>query len=128
MEDISQKQNQVQQPANPVGTPLKETEGPVSDYVLPSETTPTIDKEVVEAGVTEVKQTPVLTNDHFSVGIKHSAEATPVQTEPTGIVKLPMEEKEANLAAKGSIGDSKTWWANLIVMIFKKMRLSGSST
>lgn len=128
MDDNSLKQNQVQQPPNYVGTPRKEGEVPVSDYIIPSEAEPRIDKEVIEAGVEKVNQAPELTNEHFKIGVQHSAETTPVQREPKGFVKLPIDQGEANVLAKGNISDSKTWWASLIKMIFKKIRLSSAST
>ena len=133
MDDTSQKQNQgdnqVQQPVDPVGTPQKEVEAaPVSDYVVPSETTPRIEKEVAEAGVKEVGKAPELTEEHFKTGIKHAAESTPVQREPTGIVSLPMVEGEAHTAAKGDINDSRTWLASFILRLFKKIRVSSTGS
>lgn len=133
MDDTSQKQNQddnqVPQPINPVGTPQKEVEvAPVSDYVVPSEVTPRIEKEVAEAGVKEVEQAPKLTEEHFKTGIKHAAEATPVQTEPTGKITLPMTQSEAERQVKGSTDDATTWLANFILRLLKKMRLGGKNT
>lgn len=115
-------QNQVQQPINPVGTPQKEVEAtPVSDYIVPSEVAPRIEKEVADAGVKEVNQTPRLTEEHFKTGIRHAAESTPVSQEPTGTVKLPMTYSQAEQKAKGSTTDSATWLANFILRLFKKM-------
>lgn len=130
MDDSSQKQNQADNatPLNPVGVPQKEVEvGIVSDYISPSETAPKIDKEVSDAGVKEISQTPRLAEEHYNIGVKHSLEATPVKTEPTGMVKLPMEQSQANEAAKGNVNDSKTWLSNLVLKLIRKMRLSGLS-
>ena len=131
MDDNSQKQNQddnqVQQPPNPVSIPQKEVEvAPVSDYIVASETAPKIEKEVAEAGVKEVDQAPKLTEEHFKTGIKHAPESTPVQREPTGQVKLPMTQSQAQQQAKGSTTDATTWLANLILRLLKKMRLGST--
>ncbi|MCL6096215.1 MAG: hypothetical protein M1444_00825 [Patescibacteria group bacterium] len=132
MDDTSQNQNQnqtqgqsqVQQPVDPVGTPQKEVEAaPVSDYIVASEIAPIIEKEVAEAGVKEVGKAPELTEEHFKTGIKHAAESTPVQKEPTGAVKLPMTQSEAQQQARGNTDDAATWLANFILRLLKKMRL-----
>ncbi|MCL5434808.1 MAG: hypothetical protein M1405_00255 [Patescibacteria group bacterium] len=132
MDDTSQKQNQhqvqgqnqTQQPVSPVSTPQKEVEAaPVSDYIVPSEVTPRIEKEVSEAGVKEVGKAPQLTEEHFKTGIKHAPESTPVPKEPTGAVKLPMTKSQAEQQAKGNPDDAATWLANFILRLLKKMRL-----
>lgn len=129
MDDPSQNQNQadngVSQPVNPVSIPQKEVEAaPVSDYITPSEKAPIIEKEVLEAGVKEVGQAPKLTEEHFRTGLKHAGESTPVQTEPTGTVNLPMTQSEAEDHAKGSTDDAATWLANFILRFLKKMRIA----
>ncbi len=132
MDDTSQNQNQnqkqgdnqVQQPVNPVSTPQKEVEvAPVSDYIVPSETTPRIEKEVAEAGVKEVGKAPKLTEEHFRTGIKYAPESAPVPKEPTGAVKLPMTQSQAQQQVKGNTDDAATWLANFILKFLKKMRL-----
>jgi hypothetical protein len=133
MDDTSQKQNQdnnqVGQPVNPVSIAQKEVEvAPVSDYIVPSETSPRIEKEVVDAGVKEVNQAPNLTSEHFNAGIRHSAENTPVQIEPTGLIKLPMTQSQAQQEAKGSTDNATTWLANFILRILKKMRVSSTGS
>ncbi len=134
MDDTSQKQsqgdNQVRQPLNPVSTPQKEVEvAPVSDYLSSSAEIESIikDKEVKDAGVQEVGKAPDLTKEHFNIGIKHAAERTPVQREPTGQVKLPMTQNQAQGQAKGSTTDAATWLANFILRLLKKMRVSSNS-
>jgi len=130
MDNTSQKQNNTAQtPALSVSTPNKEIEmAPVSDYLAPSAEIESIikDKEVAEAGVRETSQTPHLTKEHFNVGIKHSAESTPVQREPSGTVKLPMTQIQAQQEAKGSTIDATTWLANFILRLFKKMRVNNT--
>lgn len=133
MNDTSQNQNQgdnqAGQPVNPVSIPQKEVEAaPVSDYIVPSEVTPRIEREVAEAGVKEVGKAPELTEEHFKTGIKHAAETTPLQREPTGIVKLPMTQSQAQQQAKGSTTDAATWLANFILRLLKKMRLSSTGS
>ncbi len=132
MDDTSQNQNQGQvkdqnqvgQPVNPVSIPQKEVEtASVSDYITASETSPIIEKEVSEAGVKEVGKQPELTQEHFKTGIKHAPESTPVKTEPTGIVKLPMTQAQAQQQTKGNTDDAATWLATFILRLLKKMRI-----
>lgn len=130
MDDSLQKQNQTndlqEQPqVAQVSVPNKEAEqAPVSDYVLPSEKEPELPKEVQDAGVEKHEQYPALTEEHFKVGIKHSGPTTPVKTEPTGAVKLPMTQAQARQKAKGNTIDATTWLANFILRLLKKMRIS----
>jgi hypothetical protein len=133
MDDSTQKQNNTsdvaQVPATPVSVPNKEVElAPVSDYLAPSAEIESIikDKEVAEAGIKETSQTPSLTKEHFNVGIKHSAESTPVQRESTGQVKLPMTQNQAEQQAKGNTDDATTWLANFILRFLKKMRIGNT--
>ena len=135
MDDSTQKQNNTndvpQVPAVPVSAPNKEIESaPVSDYLTPSAEIESIikDKEVKDAGVQEVNQAPNLTEEHFKVGIRHAAESTPVQREPTGQVKLPMTQAQAQEKVKGSTNDATTWLASFILRIFKKMRVSSTGS
>ncbi len=135
MDNSAQKQNNTddaaQAPATPVSAPNKEVElAPVSNYLAPSAEIESIikDKEVADAGVKEVSQTPNLTKEHFNVGIKHAAETTPVQREPTGIIKLPMTQIQASQQAKGSTTDAATWLANFILRLLKKMRVGATGS
>ena len=122
-QDQAKVQSQIQQPANPISIPQKEAEAaPASDYIAASETSPIIEKEVADAGVKEVGQAPRLTEEHFKTGLKHAAESTPVQREPTGAVKLPMSQSEALQQAKGNTDDASTWLATFVLRIIKKMR------
>ncbi len=129
MDDTAQKQNQVnddaqvqvqpqpqvpaqsviqappQAPVTPTGTTNKEVEmAPVSDYVRPSESEPIKDKEVVEAGIAEAEREIKLEEVHEKMGVRLSAESTPVKTQPSGTVQLPLDEKEAEKLVKKGPG------------------------
>ena len=136
MDDSTQKQNQnqaqaqnvISEPANPISAPQKEAEAlPVNSYVTASEIAPVIEQEVAEAGVREVVQAPQLTEEHFKTGIKHAAETTPVQTQPTGTINLPISQFEAQGMVKGSTEDGQTWLASFVLRFIKKMRLNGNN-
>ncbi|HUD09209.1 MAG TPA: hypothetical protein VMR77_00155 [Patescibacteria group bacterium] len=99
-----QPQQQPQPQVAPVGTTNKEIEtAPVSDYVKPSEKI-VIDKEVTDAGIVEAEREIKIEEEHEKMGVRMSAESTPVKTEPTGAVQLPMDEKEARKSAKKGPG------------------------
>lgn len=86
-----------------------------------SEQEPHLAPEVAEAGV-EVQQThPQLTEVEQQVGVTYAAEATPVPTQPSGMVQLPMtqQEAEAVLKTKKSVRDSIRWLAALIIKQLK---------
>ncbi len=132
MDDSTQKQNNIAQTsADLTSTPNKEVEiAPASDYLTPSAEIESIikDKEVKDAGVTEVSPAPSLDQSHFKVGMRHAGSTVPVPTKPTGIVSLPMVEGEAHTAAKGDITDSRTWLASFILRLFKKIRVSSTGS
>lgn len=115
MDDTAQNKNQTdnnipvqpqpQPQVTPVGTTNKEIGvAPVGDFIKPSESEPIRDKEVAEAGVVEVEKEIKLEEAHEKTGVRLSGESTPVKTEPTGAVQLPMDEKEAKQAAKKGPG------------------------
>lgn len=129
MDDTAQKQNQINddaqvqtQPLTPVqppvpaqppvqpqvtptGTANKEVgAAPVSDYVRASEAAVIRDREVSDAGIVEVEKEIKLEEVHEKMGVRLSAESTPVKTEPTGLVQLPMDEKEAEKVIKKGPG------------------------
>ncbi len=95
---------------------------PVQTEVLtPSEQEPTLHEEVKEAGVEKVSQHPELTPEDKKAGLEASKEATPVVTQPSGAVKLPMTAQEAENAVKHySITDSAKWLGKLILMVLSK--------
>jgi hypothetical protein len=125
------------QPA-PVGSMNKEAElAPVSDFVKPAETPAVKDKEVAEAGVTEVTQSVELSKEHKEIGIEPAAEATPVKipSQQSEENKLPMTQLQAAQVIKKGPGmtnlgkhfegiyfvDSIYALAVLMVKHFKKM-------
>ncbi len=97
MDDTAQKPNGNVPPQTPsIGIPNKEITPLISDYVTPApEAGPVItDKEVTAAGITEVERAIGVEREHEVMGVKPSAESTPVRTEPTGAVQLPMTKEE----------------------------------
>jgi hypothetical protein len=121
--DDSQHQPGLNDVPNPVGVPNKEAEKPVSDFVVPSEVEPQISEEVKEAGVEIRAEFPTLSDEHISAGINPALENTPVKTEPSDNISLPMTKEEAKSNAKGNISDSKTWLSRLVFRLFQRMRL-----
>jgi hypothetical protein len=101
-----QSQPPIQQPqATPVGTANKEVGvAPVSDYVRASEAAVIKDREVSEAGVIEVEKEIKLEEAHEKMGVRLSAESTPVKTQPSGLIQLPMDEEEAEKEIKKGPG------------------------
>jgi hypothetical protein len=101
----TQPQAQPQTQVLPTGTANKEIEvAPVSDFVRPSEPEPIKDQEVVDAGVAAIEKEMKLEEVHERMGVKLSAESTPVKTEPTGMVQLPISEQEAKKTIKRGPG------------------------
>lgn len=116
-------QPQQPQPA-PTGSLHKEAElAPVSDFVTLSEKPAIKDKEVAEAGVVEVSQSPELSKEHEQIGVKPSAEATPVKIEPSEEIELPLDQRQAQkvIKANKNTGYSIVWLAILMLKHFKKM-------
>jgi len=102
----TQSQAQPQPQVLPTGTANKEVEtAPVSDYIRSSEPEMIRDKEVVDAGILEAEREIKLEEVHEKMGVKLSAESTPVKTEPTGVVQLPIDEQEAKKIAKKGPGN-----------------------
>ena len=121
-----------------------------ADAALPISSTGNKERQGKNSYIENANQGPQITNDisqfvvpsepsvpeHLDVGVKPSAEATPVKTEPTGAVSLPMTEKEAKEVLKTSSSslnlheiqegeyteDSKPFLAALIEKFFQKMR------
>jgi hypothetical protein len=119
-------QTAVSQPqVAPIGSVHKEAElAPVSDFVKLSEAPVVKDREVSEAGVKEVVQTPELTKEHEQIGVKPSAEITPVKIESLSeSSRMPMTQVQAAQIAKKNknIKSSIVWLAILMLKNFKKM-------
>lgn len=121
-------QTAIQAPAVPTGSPNKEVEmAPVSDFVKPTEKPAVRDQEVAEAGVSEVTERIELSKEHEKIGIKPSAEATPVKiNDQAGEDNLPMTQVQAAQVVKKNknIRSSIVWLAILMLKNFKKMRMS----
>ncbi|HSX40519.1 MAG TPA: hypothetical protein VLF68_02805 [Candidatus Saccharimonadales bacterium] len=117
--------DQTQQTVTPISTPNKESVGGVSvdtsDLITPSEVEPQLHPEVQEAGVETVSDKPQLTDEHAKIGIKVSADATPVATSPTGMVQLPMTQAQAQATIKKTknVKESIVWLASLILRQLK---------
>jgi hypothetical protein len=113
-----------QQPV-PTGSLHKEAElAPVSDFVKPTEMPAVKDKEVAEAGVQEVSSAPELTREHEQIGVKPSAEVTPVKiVDSSEEDNLPMTKVQATQVVKKSknIRSSIVWLAILMLKHFKRM-------
>jgi hypothetical protein len=115
---------QPEPPVIPVGSTNKEVElAPVSDYVVATEKPIVKDKEVAESGVTEVPQGVELGKEHEQIGVKNAAETTPVKTEPSNKVQLPLEQAEAQKIVKTNKNtrSSIVWLAILMLKHFKKL-------
>ena len=91
------------------GSPNKEIQRPVADFVSHSEKPPILDTEVRQAGVEVVSQKPELTEEHEKLGVTHSLENNVPNLAPSGKIQLPMtqEEAEAEIAKdKGKISSN----------------------
>lgn len=108
--------------------PVARVEAPVAEYLAPSESEPTLDNEVAEAGVEKVPsvEQPKLTIEDKRAGLDHAKAAVPVAQAPTGAVILPnapMTEAEAVMVEKTTkFDDSKHWLAALVLEQFKRAR------
>ncbi len=123
--DNNQSQAQPQPQAVPIGSVNKEVEmAPLTDFIKPTESPVVKDKEVAEAGVSEVSQSVELSREHEQIGIKPAAEVTPVKIESSSeTAQLPMTQAQASQVAKTnkSSRSSIIWLAILMLKHFKKM-------
>lgn len=118
-----------QAPQTPVGSVAKEHELPIApqpeSYVQPTEVAPVLHEEVEKAGVevTPLHEPPVISEEAKKAGLTHAKEATPVSTQPSGMVKLPMDPKQAHiiLQTHKKISESVVWLAMLIIRQVKMM-------
>lgn len=85
--------------------------------VKPSEAQPTLHPEVHESGVRSLPSTPPITQDQINVGIQSAKESTPVITQPSGIITLPLNEQKAKeiINHDKNTQDSAVWLATLII-------------
>jgi len=119
-------QTPVQQQSTPVGSLNKEAElAPVADFVKPTETPAIKDKEVAEAGVSEVSQRVELSREHELMGLRHAAETTPVKIDnPIEKVQLPLDQTQAQQVVKTNKNSKSSivWMAILMLKHFKQMQ------
>jgi len=103
-----------------VSLPNKEVEpAPVTEYVKPSESEITIDKELEETGIKKTEETPKLTKEHKDLGIEHTEQ---IETQQKN-VKLPITEEEAEqIEKKEKPSSSIKWLALLVIKAFKKIK------
>ncbi len=106
--DASQKQNLEKQNPPPVSNVRKEGQPVITQepFIVSSEQEPSLHPEVSDAGVEAVTQTPELPTDVQGLGLTHSAESIKPTTEPTGTVKLPLTEDQAEEVIKSQKHDS----------------------
>lgn len=102
----------------PISQPTTET------LIKPTETEPMLTPEVSEIGVeAHDHETIRLTEEQKKAGILPAKEATPVPTEPSGMVHLPMAPQQAHiiLQTHKKISDSIVWLALLVLKQVKMM-------
>ncbi len=104
-----------------VSLPNKEVEpAPVTEYVKPSESEITIDKELEETRVKKTEETPKLTKEHKDLGIEHTEQIETQQKK----INLPIPEEEAEqIEKKESPSSSIKWLALLVIKAFKKIKV-----
>lgn len=107
----------------PVSAPIKEQEplAESEEFIVPSETEPTLAPEIKEVGVKEVAQVPTLTLEDQKAGLTLAKESVPVPTQPSGLVDLPKEEKEAAsfLKVHRDVKNAVVW---LVATLFRQFR------
>lgn len=125
----------VNTPPSPVSPPQKEQVEPIlgqatseailkpEGWIEPSEKEPQIHPEVAEAGVERVSSTPELTPEAQKTGLRLAKESTPVSTQPSGAVQLPISEQKSKniLRFHKKVANSVTWLAVLVLKHFKKI-------
>lgn len=95
--DVSQKPKIETQPVQPVSNIRKEGQPTINHepFAMPSEQEPKLHPEVSSVGVEAVTQVPELPKDVEKLGLRPSSESVKPNTEPTGVVKLPLDEDQA---------------------------------
>lgn len=137
-------QNRITQPTKamqqaPVSSMNKEKDGGnFSENIKPSEPEIKVNEQLRNIGIVANTDKPKLDEVHEQIGVKASAEASPVVTQPIGKVALPMSEEEVDQTLKmgqskfnlhENVGayageyteDSLPFLATLIKKIFKEM-------
>lgn len=127
--DDTSGQAQTQPQGTPVSTPVKEQEPsqtwqepiPSPEMVIPSEAEPSMHPEVAEVGVEKVREVPTLTLEDQKAGLQLAKESVPVSTQPSGLVDLPKDEKEAAsfLKVHRDVKNAVVW---LVAMLLRQFR------
>ncbi len=120
-------EKKIEEPDNPVSPSGKEfgptTPASVKEYIQPSQPEVTLSEEVKEAGVQPSPNTsqPALPPQQKHPQITLAKESVPVQTNPQGVIQLPMQEDRAIEVIKTNKPmESVRWLATLILEQAKK--------
>lgn len=123
----NQPQQVPQQVPDPVTNPAKEAQpfydnsGSKDNYIEVSEKEPEIKPEVESAGVYKVSDKIKLSNAERAAGFIEAKESTPVSTDPSDNIKLPISAAQAQVSEKGSPNSSRTWLAKIVLLYLKKI-------
>jgi hypothetical protein len=121
-------------PVVPVGSIHKEAgpmvvEQPVHEVLQPSEQAPTLEQEVIEAGVEIPKnpEVPDLTLHDKNAGVTHAPVIAPVPTQPSGMISIdiPKEQAIAEVKANKNPKKGKSWIALEVLKMIQKKLLGG---
>ena len=125
MQDANQNQQNTAPPPVDVSVVKEHEPEKISvEPIQPSETEPSLDKEVAETGVETVSESPQLSPDQKKAGVEYAKENMPVSTTPSGNIVLPMTEEEAiKIIKTTNASSSKHWLAVLIERIFQQIRV-----
>lgn len=122
-------------PVTPVGTMQKEAgiinpreTKDVNEIIKSDEAELLLHPEVAEAGVEKVVEFPAVKKDQYEAGIRPAKESTPVITQPSGMVTLPMTDKEALRTIKtAKVEESRFWLASLVDKLCQKLGLAAGN-
>lgn len=124
---VSTNQTQGSIPATnqPISTtPFHKESEPVKTepFLKASEVEPDLENELKQVGVESITEKPALNKEHEQIGVRHAKEATPVHTEPKGLVNLPIPVARAEEVVKThkKVSESILWMAKTVVRQFKK--------
>jgi hypothetical protein len=118
-----QPEKTIKEPEQPISGPGKEfgsiPAADVKEYILPAQPEVKLPSEIKEAGVSPSPNTeqPRIQSDASNPSpIVLAKESVPVQTNPQGIIQLPMQEEKAVEVVKTSKPmESIRWLATLII-------------
>lgn len=115
-------------PQMPISTPHKEF-APVAqpqEFIKPSQPEVPVSPELQEHGVEQSKDTEQvqLSAEQKKAGIEAAKEATPLQTEPSGVVQLPplpiSQDAAVQVKKTRPVADSIRWLAELVLEQVKR--------